>query len=63
MHYCWLLQISGIRKEECTWFNNVDRPILSDGGDADPSILFQCPANYYMAGVRGTYMSATGDRT
>lgn len=50
------LQVSSLRKENCTWFGEPPT-------DLEEPIIFQCPKNRYMAGVRSTFDDDTSDRS
>ena len=58
-HYISLqqwLQVSSLRKEDCTWF---DGPAT----ELEEPIIFQCPKNQYMAGVRSDFDFDASDRS
>ena len=57
------IQLSGVRNEECMWLDVTLATLEIGDADPDPTILFQCPANYYMGGVRSTFDTTNVDRS
>ena len=56
-------QLSAVRETTCELLEIISGTTLSLGDSPDPTLLYQCPPDYYFRDISSTYDPSTQDRT